>query len=249
MLRYDASRGGPVPRAYELVRRDFQKEYGANLNEQAIRAAIRAAFRDRLVAVQKLRIVCDYKLDPTGLAKKLKEAFPKLHAIVVDINSADASSDHVHEQLGHAAATFIDESYGMLADGDAIGLGSGRAVFNVITTLKELRGAQTVSSVSLFSLTGSVFPHNAQMPARELLDGDTHVVLCAEYFGNKTSINAIRHPIAANSESERNARFVQSWLAKFAEAKLRHAIVGVNPIGSRRKELSALCKCLQRLPL
>jgi DNA-binding transcriptional regulator LsrR (DeoR family) len=216
---------GDASMKFKDLQQKFRQKFGRTVTERTASEAIRKAFRNGLVTVQKHKVMPQYAFDDAK-ADELKSVF-RLKRVIVAAVDGPAGSDHVHEQLGHAVATKIDKSFGWFNEDEKIALGSGRAVFSTIATLKAFRTADEISPIYLFSLTGSVFPRTTQMAARELLDGDTHVTLFAEYFGKEAHINTIRYPIAAPTPRDRDDWLRNTWLAQFDAANLTHAIVGV----------------------
>jgi len=226
--RFAPMREGEAARTYPDLRSAFKNEYGDSVGIRTMQNAIREAFEDELVTIRRTFTVPDYKRN-TALEKALETTFKNLkYAIVPEIRQKDSDrvdSDTVYSILGQALADHIQNSRNLFRPNDAIGLGSGRSVYWTVSALREFEGVP-VSPVILASLTGSMFTKNQTSPASELLDGDTHVTMLLQHFGQYLQISMIRHSIAQNSESARNTALKTTWLGDFDSHVPAHAIVG-----------------------
>jgi DNA-binding transcriptional regulator LsrR (DeoR family) len=129
--------------------------------------------------------------------------------------------DRLHRELGYAAAAVIGEG-SFFRDGDVIGLGSGRGVFNLIQGLYSYKpiGAR----VSLCSLTGQVYATDHGEQLNLLLDADIHLGLLGPRFRFPVTIQPMSNSIVCSRPEE--AREV---LARWEEDQSRLANQGTRP--------------------
>ena len=164
--RFAPMREGGAPLEYGALQRLFEVEFGDEVSIRTIQTAIRDAFHDGLVKLQRHALMPEYVRDEM-IERALKANFPKLrHVIVANIGSKE--SDFVHAQLGHALAAHIDRIKTIFRPNDTIAIGSGRAVFRTITALKGFPRVD-IGPITINSLTGSVFPQSTMAPASEPL--------------------------------------------------------------------------------
>jgi len=245
MARMEPLLKGGSMLSYSEIIEQFRDELDdgshGTIAERTVQAAFREAFERGLVTLQKKPIIRSYTRRH-DLEEALKHRYHQtlMEAVVADIERDpgrdDDLSNYIHEQLGHALATYIDETAHLIRSGDVIGLGSGRGVRNVVSVLTELQRppALKVDEVTLVSLTGSLYAGTAEEPKKArselLFDADTHVALLSQYFSGLVHTRPILQRIA-HPKSERQALLAKTWLGP-DQYKLHRPNVVVAGVGT-----------------
>jgi DNA-binding transcriptional regulator LsrR (DeoR family) len=153
--------------------------------------------------------------------------------------------------LGLAMAQFM-ATEAVFRNNDAIGVGSGRGVNNVLKNLRFFPPLR-MTGVSLFSLTGSVYSRPSE--SKVWYDADRHVVDFAEHFVTAPSQYLIGHPLAFEKRDLSSA-IDRTWL-KFLENRrpstrvppMTHLLVGVGALrDTHRFHIEAIAKDSDREP-
>jgi DNA-binding transcriptional regulator LsrR (DeoR family) len=237
LARFEPLKRGGAPRPYSELIAEFGQS-GNDADEEVsvktIQKAIRDAFHEGLVTLEKAEAVIDYDRDP-ALERALCDRFSLKTAIVV-VPKSRLESTTLHVHLGHAMATEIHNNakYIFRHSGDIIGLGSGRGPHYTVQALTRFQKKFEIDSISLISLTGSLFPQMATHLDFEL-DADTHTAFFGKYFRGSVDTRPIVYPIA-HEPHEKKAVIQKTWLStkNFPKHIPHHAIVGVGVLSHHR---------------
>lgn len=135
----------------------------------------------------RIEIVRQGSLDVDASAR-LQERFGIAHAVVVD--TPDADSGAVRQQLGRAAADLLSE---VLSDGDVLGLPWSRNVHSVVAALTSLPRVEVVQLTGAIALPD--FDSSAVdivRRAARLSGGRAHVFYAPFVLDTKASADALR---------------------------------------------------------
>jgi DNA-binding transcriptional regulator LsrR (DeoR family) len=180
------------------------------LTGKTVQRAIVEAFEKPLVRIVRPELPLVITRD-VGLEAALEDRFrsKRTRAIVVKHEEKDLSGGQVNLLLGHALAYHISKN-ALFRDGDIIGIGTGRAVYHTVEAFRGLPGLDA-RDVSLFSLTGSMFPKNTASYLEYMLDADTVTMSFARYFRGLRTVRPISYPMA-HTRTERDRLIKETFL-------------------------------------
>jgi DNA-binding transcriptional regulator LsrR (DeoR family) len=170
-------------------------------------------------------------------ARKLRANFPDLLGVRVvnldhiTIKDARQLDDKVHEELGHAAAKWIEQGP-LFQDNSVIGMGAGRGVFETVRCLQEFP-ALGARGVKVMSLTGWVHARNHAGTGSSELEADKHAAMMVQCFVHPTTVNMVNHPIAYEDDGLRQKIRERTHLAekRWKDSHPRYALLGVGVLG------------------
>jgi len=196
------------------------------LTGKTVQKAIVEAFERPLVGLAQPELAPPITRDVV-LESTLENRFSnkRVRAIVVKHGEKSLGGAQVNWLLGHALAHHISKN-ALFRDRDVIGLGTGRAVYH---TVEAFRGLPRLDAkhISLFSLTGSMFPKNSASALEYMLDADTITLSFAGYFSGLNTVRPISYPMA-HSRAERDRLIKETFLGpEFERNTPTHAIIGL----------------------
>lgn len=234
--RFEPLKSGERCRSYS----ELGEKHGKR-DPAVVARAVAAAFERSLVEIRKVDTV-RFPNRVSALEDQLKDKFGLKEAVVIEEepqsdDEGEASyGDRVHKKLGLAVARFLTAGPSIFWDGEKIGLGTGRAVFETVCALASLppkgRPKFRIGDIELLSLNGVLYPqpHAGQMGIP--LDADNHISILASCFAS-VRLHPISYSIA-HSEEEIDAIRQNTWLAddKFDNHLPTHALVGMGVLAA-----------------
>jgi DNA-binding transcriptional regulator LsrR (DeoR family) len=240
LARYAASRSTGGFRTLK----DVSSEFGRD--QATVSRSIARAFREGLVQVKRSGAMPYERA--ARLEERLEQTFPKTRAIVVDWHRVPGSSagpeqedDELHECVGAALAGAIAQQ-GIFRDGDAVGVGGGRAVYYTADALRQATGDKPlpVANIPVVAIAGSLFPQDLSGRLHAKLDADLNVNVLAPCFeGGKPRTLAV--PLSYRAK-ERVRLALEDWDAthKQRQSVLTHALVGLGVLSERHRMLQLM---------
>jgi DNA-binding transcriptional regulator LsrR (DeoR family) len=213
-------------RTIETLAADF------NRDPAVISRTITRAFRNGLVEVRPAR-QSTRPVRKERLERQLHERYEQLSTCVVlecDQPTTPAADDLLHSNLGAAMASLIG-SGSVFRNGDAVGIGSGRAVFYTIQHLSAFSALR--ARVSLCSLTGHVQPRDHAEQLNLLLDADIHLGLLGLCFSRPVRLYPLGQGLACRTPDEVESAIAHSRLSEgeWKHQPFTHALLGVGVLG------------------
>ena len=159
--------------------------------------AICSALVDGLVTVQLIDNCGRRSARLPDLERRLKERYSRLRlALVVESppivqagSDQLAFSDEVHRRMGVALAEEIARG-GFVRDGESIGVGSGRGVYETVRALQK-QPPLRARGVSLVSLSGMGYTRHHAMRRNLILDADFLVSFMGQAFADPVTLHLV----------------------------------------------------------
>jgi len=229
LAKFTPKSDGHLPTYEELA-----KKFGVRPN--TLSKAVNHALAKGLVEIRRANRRPRKPTRKPALEEKLRKAFRITEAIVVDVGD-HASSDMIHELLGHAMARSICDGQ-VIDDDETVGIGSGRAIYEMAQAV-SCWGVQR-AGVKLLSMSGLAYGH--EPVERRVLDPDLNLATLAQGFDVAPVLMTVPRPLIIDDADERASTRDETHLGeeKWNELGPGVALVGLGVLAPGHRFFEAV---------